>query len=508
MNITPSNSIKQISIRLVAVCVFIYVCISVFQTSSQIGRGETLDYTSFLKVLDEGRISSLQQRGDVVSGVLKPTVTAVPSQDSSFKIPSFQQTGANQLFSVVVPSGDRSFVKKVVDRQIPFTVLSTEDSLMSRLFWGFGPFILFVWLVIFLNKKQKTAANPFSFGRMKTKTFVSEQVQVGWDDVGGVDDAKADLKEVVEFLKNPEKFKSIGGRIPKGVLLVGEPGCGKTHLSRALACEAGAQFFSLSGSDFVEMFVGVGASRVRDLFEQARSSTPSIIFIDEIDAVGKRRGQSLTHSNDEREQTLNALLVEMDGFNQAEGVLVIAATNRPDVLDAALLRPGRFDRRIDIPLPDLKGRAEILGLCLKKVIVDPFLDVQVVARGTPGFSGADLANLVNEAALLSARLDKSFVGLAELEQAKDKILMGGGRTGLVISEDDKKDTAYHEVGHALVNHVLTGTDPIHKISIIPRGRSLGMTVMLPEKDRYGFKFQELKSKVAVLWVVGRLKKFF
>ena len=338
-----------------------------------------------------------------------------------------------------------------------------------------------------------------SFGKSKHRLSTKDTTKVRFTDVAGIDEAKEEVQEIVEFLKNPKKFQRLGGRIPRGVLLVGPPGCGKTLLAKAIAGEAEVPFFSISGSDFVEMFVGVGASRVRDMFEQAKKNAPCIVFIDEIDAVGRHRGAGLGGGNDEREQTLNQLLVEMDGFEANEGVILIAATNRPDVLDPALLRPGRFDRQVVVPNPDVKGREQIIKVHMRKVPTAPDVDAKVLARGTPGFSGADLANLVNEAALLAARNNKRVVTMAEFEAAKDKVLMGAERRSMVMSEEERERTAYHEAGHALVGLFSPKHDPLHKVTIIPRGRALGVTMSLPERDQLGFTRLQLESRIAMAY---------
>lgn len=409
-------------------------------------------------------------------------------------------------FKTLAPN-DPSLIGKLLSENVLVYVRPPNESGMgTAILFSFGPMILFLLVYIWLMKRMsggKGGANPFSFGKSRAKLIKPEENKVTWNDVKGVDEAKESLMEIVDFLKTPGKFRELGGKIPKGVLLTGSPGCGKTHLSRALANEAGARFFTLSGSDFVEMFVGVGASRVRDLFAEARKVAPSIIFIDEIDAVGRQRGAGVGGGNDEREQTLNALLVEMDGFDQSGGVIVIAATNRPDVLDAALLRPGRFDRQVVVPLPDIQGRTDILDVYLKQVPMAIDVSSSVIARSTPGFSGADLANLVNEAALFAARRDKKFVDMSDFESAKDKIVMGAERKSTGMSEEERKNTAYHESGHAIVSMALTKTDPVHKVTIVPRGRALGVTMMIPERDQYGYDREELKQKIAVL-LGGRL----
>jgi len=354
-----------------------------------------------------------------------------------------------------------------------------------------------------MRQMQSGGGKAMGFGKSKAKLLTEKQGRVTFDDVAGIDEAKQELEEIVEFLKDPQKFQRLGGRIPKGCLLVGPPGTGKTLTARAVAGEANVPFFTISGSDFVEMFVGVGASRVRDMFEQGKKNAPCIIFIDEIDAVGRHRGAGLGGGNDEREQTLNQLLVEMDGFEANEGVILIAATNRPDVLDPALLRPGRFDRQIVVPNPDILGREKILRVHMKKVPLAPDVEPRVIARGTPGFSGADLANLVNEAALLAARKSKRVVTMAEFEEAKDKVMMGAERRSMVMTEDEKKLTAYHEAGHALVSIYMPKTDPLHKVTIIPRGRALGVTMSLPERDQLSMSERQLLSRLALMYG-GRL----
>jgi cell division protease FtsH len=355
-----------------------------------------------------------------------------------------------------------------------------------------------VW-IFFMRQMQSGGGKAMGFGKSRARLLTERTGRVTFDDVAGIDEAKQELEEVVEFLRDPQKFQRLGGKIPKGVLLVGPPGTGKTLLARAIAGEANVPFFTISGSDFVEMFVGVGASRVRDMFDQGKKNAPCIIFIDEIDAVGRHRGAGLGGGNDEREQTLNQLLVEMDGFEANEGVILIAATNRPDVLDPALLRPGRFDRQVVVPNPDILGREKILKVHMRKLPLGPDVEPRVIARGTPGFSGADLANLVNEAALLAARKNKRLVTMTEFEEAKDKVLMGAERRSMVMTEEEKTLTAYHEAGHALVGLHLPKTDPLHKVTIIPRGRALGVTMSLPERDRYGFSRRELESRIAVLF---------
>ncbi|NJD56239.1 MAG: ATP-dependent metallopeptidase FtsH/Yme1/Tma family protein [Nitrospirae bacterium] len=363
--------------------------------------------------------------------------------------------------------------------------------------WGPIIFIAVIW-IFFMRQMQSGGNKALSFGKSKARLISEKSVKITYADVAGIDEAKIEVQEIIDFLKDPNKFTKLGGKIPKGVLLVGSPGTGKTLLARAIAGEAGVPFFSISGSDFVEMFVGVGASRVRDRFEQAKKSAPCIIFIDEIDAVGRHRGAGLGGGHDEREQTLNQLLVEMDGFEGNEGIIIIAATNRPDVLDPALLRPGRFDRQVVVPQPDVKGRLEILKVHTRKIPLSENVDLERIARGTPGFSGADLANLVNEAALLAARVSKTVVENNDFESAKDKVLMGVERKSMIISEEEKRNTAYHEAGHTLVAKLTPGTDPVHKVSIIPRGRALGVTQQLPIDDKYTYSKDYLMKRLYVL----------
>ncbi|MEE8585231.1 MAG: ATP-dependent zinc metalloprotease FtsH, partial [Acidobacteriota bacterium] len=366
------------------------------------------------------------------------------------------------------------------------------------------PIILFVGFWIFLMRQMQAGGNrALSFGRSRARLTTNQQKKVTFKDVAGVDEAKEDLQEIVEFLKEPQKYQKLGGRIPKGLLLLGPPGTGKTLLARAIAGEANVPFFSISGSDFVEMFVGVGASRVRDLFEQGKKHAPCIIFIDEIDAVGRHRGAGLGGGHDEREQTLNQLLVEMDGFESNEGVILIAATNRPDVLDPALLRPGRFDRQVVVNLPDIRGREGILMVHTRRIPLHDTVDLSVLARGTPGFSGAQLANMVNEAALIAASINRKSVAMVDFEEAKDKVLMGKERRSMIMSEKEKRNTAYHEAGHALVAHLLPEADPLHKVTIIPRGRALGVTMQLPEEDRYNYTREYMENRIAIL-LGGRL----
>jgi len=391
-------------------------------------------------------------------------------------------------------------VKELKSRGVEITAKPPDTTpWYVNFFFSWGPIIFLVFIWIFFMKQMQTGGNKaLSFGKAKARLISEKSVKTTFADVAGVDEAKAEVAEIIDFLKDPQKFLKLGGKIPKGVLLVGPPGTGKTLLAKAIAGEAGVPFFSISGSDFVEMFVGVGASRVRDLFEQARKNAPCIVFIDEIDAVGRHRGAGLGGGHDEREQTLNQLLVEMDGFEGKEGIIILAATNRPDVLDPALLRPGRFDRQVVVPTPDVKGRHEILKVHTKNIPLADDVNLEVIARGTPGFSGADLANLVNEAALFAARKSKLKVEMSDFEAAKDKVLMGVERKSMIISDEEKRNTAYHEAGHALVAKLTPGTDPIHKVSIIPRGRALGITQQLPIDDRYTYSKDYLLNTLSVL----------
>jgi cell division protease FtsH len=410
------------------------------------------------------------------------------------------ELGNGQQFVTTVPGNDPSLWPMLKDHNVNVTVTRADDGMptLMSVFINWFPMLLLiaVW-VFFLRQMQAGGGKAMGFGKSRAKLLTERQGRVTFEDVAGVDEAKDDLKEIVDFLRDPQKFQRLGGRIPKGVLLVGPPGTGKTLLARAIAGEANVPFFTISGSDFVEMFVGVGASRVRDMFEQAKKNAPCIVFVDEIDAVGRHRGAGLGGGNDEREQTLNQLLVEMDGFEANEGVILIAATNRPDVLDPALLRPGRFDRQIVVPNPDLSGREKILRVHMRKVPLAADVDARTIARGTPGFSGADLANLVNEAALLAARRGKRVVTMPELEDAKDKVMMGAERRSLAMSEEEKRITAWHEAGHAIVAISVLGSDPIHKATIIPRGRALGMVMRLPERDQVSVSRQKMMSDLCV-----------
>jgi cell division protease FtsH len=409
-------------------------------------------------------------------------------------------TVEGRQFETFVPD-NANLVSQLLDHGVTIEAKppGTGSPLLAVLASWF-PMLLLIAVWIFFMRRVRSGGNSIlGIGKSRARLLTEKLGRVTFDDVAGIDEAKLELEEIVEYLRDPQKFQRLGGKIPKGCLLVGPPGTGKTLLARAIAGEANVPFFTISGSDFVEMFVGVGASRVRDMFEQGKKNAPCIIFIDEIDAVGRHRGAGLGGGNDEREQTLNQLLVEMDGFEANEGVILIAATNRPDVLDPALLRPGRFDRQIVVPNPDILGREKILKVHMRKVPLAPDVDARVIARGTPGFSGADLANLVNEAALLAARSGKRMVTMFDFESAKDKVLMGAERRSMVMTEDEKKLTAYHEAGHALVGLLVPGNDPLHKVTIIPRGRALGVTINLPERDRYGYKFKELTARLAMIY---------
>ena len=449
-----------------------------FQESPTSTDAREINFSQFVAEVESGNVEEVVISGDSITGRLAD----------------------GRRFSSYAPPNDPTLVNRLTERGVSIT--AKPDTSNSPTIWGillsWFPMLLLigVW-VFFMRQMQSGGGKAMGFGKSKAKLLNETHGRVTFEDVAGIDEAKDDLQEIVEFLKDPGKFQKLGGRIPKGALLVGPPGTGKTLLARAIAGEASVPFFSISGSDFVEMFVGVGASRVRDMFEQAKSNAPCIIFIDEIDAVGRHRGAGLGGGNDEREQTLNQLLVEMDGFEANEGIILIAATNRPDVLDPALLRPGRFDRQVVVPNPDIIGRERILQVHMKKVPLAADVDARTIARGTPGFSGADLANLVNEAALLAARRNKRTVSMAEFEDAKDKVMMGAERRSMVMSDEERKLTAYHEGGHALVALNLEASDPIHKATIIPRGRALGMVMRLPERDQLSVTRAKLKADLAV-----------
>ena len=406
---------------------------------------------------------------------------------------------SNRKFTAVTPNNQDDLVQRLEKQGADIKVKAAGGFTLMGALFQFLPILLLigVW-IFFMRQMQGGARGAMGFGKSKAKLLTENKNRVTFEDVAGVEEAKEEVVEIVDFLKDPQKFQRLGGKIPKGALLIGPPGTGKTLLARAIAGEAGVPFFTISGSDFVEMFVGVGASRVRDMFEQGKKNAPCIIFIDEIDAVGRHRGAGLGGGNDEREQTLNQLLVEMDGFESSEGIILIAATNRPDVLDPALLRPGRFDRQVVVPNPDVNGRERILRVHMKNVPLAADVDVKVIARGTPGFSGADLANLVNEGALMGARKNRRMVTMRDFEDAKDKVMMGAERRSMVMSEDEKRCTAYHEGGHALVALSVPAADPVHKATIIPRGRALGMVMQLPEGDRYSMNFEQMTSRLAIM----------
>lgn len=469
--------------RNVAIWVVIgLVLMTVFnQFNNKQAAQNSIEYSQFIEEVKDGKISKVTMEGRT----LKATTT------DGKKITSYAPPDL-WLVSDLLKSGVKIEAKP-----------EEEPSMLMNVFVSWFPMLLLIGVWIFFMRQMQgggaKGGGPFSFGKSKARMTDQAQNTVTFADVAGCDEAKEEVQELVDFLKDPTKFQKLGGRIPRGVLMVGSPGTGKTLLAKAIAGEAKVPFFSISGSDFVEMFVGVGAARVRDMFEQAKKQSPCIIFIDEIDAVGRHRGAGLGGGNDEREQTLNQMLVEMDGFEGSQGVIVIAATNRPDILDPALLRPGRFDRQVVVPLPDIRGREEIIKVHMRKVPVAPDIKADILARGTPGFSGADLANLVNEAALFAARQNKRLVDMEDFEKAKDKIMMGAERRSMVMSEDEKRNTAYHESGHAVVAKLLPKSDPVHKVTIIPRGRALGVTMQLPEQDRYAYDRQYLMDRIAVLF---------
>ena len=460
----------------VVVGLFMILLFNLFTFQGQ-SPDEEVKFSEFVSRVEQGDVREVTIRGNYINGLFK--------DGRPFK-----------TYMVEYPD----LVKVLREHHVTINAKPPEDNpWYVTLLVTWGPFILFLALWFFLMRQMQIGGNKaLSFGRSRARLLTEDRKKVTFSDVAGIDEAKEEVVEIIVFLNDPHKFQKLGGRIPKGVLIVGPPGTGKTLLAKAIAGEAGVPFFSISGSDFVEMFVGVGASRVRDLFEQGKKHAPCIIFIDEIDAVGRLRGAGLGGGHDEREQTLNQLLVEMDGFDTTEGVILIAATNRPDVLDPALLRPGRFDRQITVNRPDVRGRSEILKVHTKKVPLAKDVDLEVISRGTPGFSGADLENLVNEAALLAARLNKTAVELKDFEFAKDKVLMGVERKSMVLTEQEKRTTAYHEAGHALMAKLLPGTDPVHKVTIIPRGRALGVTMQLPVDDRHSYSKEFLYNNLAIL----------
>ncbi|MDI3336521.1 ATP-dependent zinc metalloprotease FtsH [Defluviimonas aestuarii] len=459
----------------VVLFLLILALFNLFGNGQSTMNSRTLSYSDFLAKVDANEVSAVVIDGEQVQVQTKDGTTWV----------------------TIKPEGEE-LVERLIEKDISVKAERQEQSGFFSVLSLWLPFLVLIGIwIFFMNRMQGGGrGGAMGFGKSRAKLLTEKHGRVTFDDVAGIDEAKEELEEIVEFLRNPQKFSRLGGKIPKGALLVGPPGTGKTLLARAIAGEAGVPFFTISGSDFVEMFVGVGASRVRDMFEQAKKNAPCIVFIDEIDAVGRSRGVGYGGGNDEREQTLNQLLVEMDGFEANEGIIIVAATNRPDVLDPALLRPGRFDRQVQVPNPDIKGREKILGVHARKVPLGPDVDLRIIARGTPGFSGADLANLVNEAALLAARVGKRFVTLDDFEKAKDKVMMGPERRSMVMTEDEKKLTAYHEAGHAIVGIHVPQHDPVHKVTIIPRGRALGVTFYLPERDKLSLTREAALSKLA------------
>ena len=462
----------------VIIVLLVLALFTLFQSPSQRQASQDISFSQLLTEVDAGRVRDVVIQGQEIHGTftdLKPFSTYAPN--------------------------DPTLVQRLYGKGVTITARSPQEQVpwFVQLLVSWLPFIALFGVWIFLSRQmQGGAGKAMGFGKSRAKLLTEAHGRVTFEDVAGVDEAKQDLQEIVEFLRDPSKFQRLGGRIPRGVLLVGPPGTGKTLIARAVAGEANVPFFTISGSDFVEMFVGVGASRVRDMFEQAKKNAPCIIFIDEIDAVGRHRGAGLGGGNDEREQTLNQLLVEMDGFEANEGIILIAATNRPDVLDPALLRPGRFDRQVIVPNPDVVGREQILKVHVRKVPLAPDVNLKTIARGTPGFSGADLMNLVNEAALMAARRNKRMVTQHEFEDAKDKVMMGAERKSLVMTEEEKMLTAYHEGGHAIVALNVKATDPVHKATIIPRGRALGMVMQLPERDKLSMSFEQMTSRLAIM----------
>lgn len=461
----------------VIIAMLLFALFNLFQQPGSSTRADSLTYSEFIAKVEAGTVRDVTIAGDQITGKLND----------------------GKAFETFAPN-DPNLVTTLSEKGVNISAqAANSDGAFPGMLLSWFPILLMigVW-IFFMRQMQAGSGKAMGFGKSKAKLLTERHGRVMFEDVAGVDEAKEDLEEVVEFLRDPHKFQRLGGKIPKGALLVGPPGTGKTLLARAVAGEANVPFFTISGSDFVEMFVGVGASRVRDMFEQAKKNAPCIIFIDEIDAVGRHRGAGLGGGNDEREQTLNQLLVEMDGFEANEGVILVAATNRPDVLDPALLRPGRFDRQIVVPNPDVKGREKILKVHMRNVPLAPDVNAKTIARGTPGFSGADLANLVNEAALLAARRSRRLVTQSDFEDAKDKVMMGAERRSMAMNEEEKRLTAYHEGGHAIVAMNVPAADPVHKATIIPRGRALGMVMQLPEGDRYSMKFKQMTSRLAIM----------
>jgi cell division protease FtsH len=478
----PGNPWTKSLLIWIGVLFALVLLVQMIDGGSRTATGQAIPYSEFVHQVDQGNVRS---------------VTMATGGTGNSAISGKLDTG--EVFNTIAP-GDANVSDKLIQKGVAVQVKAEEQSsIWLYMLYNSLPFLLILGISFFVMRQmQKNAGSgAMGFGKSRARMLTEKQGRVTFADVAGIDEAREELQEIVEYLKDPGKFARLGGKIPKGALLVGPPGTGKTLLARAIAGEAGVPFFTISGSDFVEMFVGVGASRVRDMFDQAKKSAPCIVFIDEIDAVGRHRGAGLGNGNDEREQTLNQLLVEMDGFEANEGIIIIAATNRPDVLDPALLRPGRFDRQVVVPRPDIDGREQILAVHMKKVPLAPDVDARVIARGTPGFSGADLANLVNEAALLAARRGKRLVAMHEFEEAKDKVMMGTERKSMVMTEDEKRMTAYHEAGHAIVALHEPASDPIHKATIIPRGRALGMVMRLPERDSYSYHRDKMYANLAV-----------
>jgi cell division protease FtsH len=476
--LTVNNFGKNLALWIV-IGLLLVALFNLFQTSSSRGPQSSLAFSDFLNDVNRGQVSDVTIQGNNISGHFTDS----------------------RAFTTYAPN-DPNLVNRLTEKNVRITAAPVDEnvpSLFGVLISWFPMLLLIGVWIFFMRQMQGGGGRAMGFGKSRARLLTEKVGRITFEDVAGIDEAKQELEEIVEYLKDPQKFQRLGGKIPKGVLLVGPPGTGKTLLARAIAGEANVPFFTISGSDFVEMFVGVGASRVRDMFEQGKKNAPCIIFIDEIDAVGRHRGAGLGGGNDEREQTLNQLLVEMDGFEANEGVILIAATNRPDVLDPALLRPGRFDRQVVVPNPDVVGREKILKVHMRKVPLASDVDARIIARGTPGFSGADLANLVNEAALMAARKGKRSVAMSEFEQAKDKVMMGAERRSMVMTEDEKKLTAYHEAGHALCMLYAEGHEPLHKVTIIPRGRALGITMFLPERDKYSQSKLEIKAMLASLF---------
>jgi len=475
------NSTVKTALLWVVIIVLVFLLWSLFNTAK--GASEQIPFSAFLDRVNLGNVEKVTIRGDEIRGETKATAPG----------------GKHEFHAVGPATLPDDLFKRLEDKGVIVEFEPQRDAPFITALITWAPFLFLIGLWIFFMRQMQAGGNKaLSFGKSKAKLLSGSAKKVTFKDVAGVDEAKVELHEIIEFLKEPQKFTKLGGKIPKGVLLMGPPGTGKTLLARAIAGEANVPFFSISGSDFVEMFVGVGASRVRDLFEQGKKNAPCIIFIDEIDAVGRHRGAGLGGGHDEREQTLNQLLVEMDGFESNEGVILIAGTNRPDVLDPALLRPGRFDRRVVVDLPDLKGREGILRVHTRNIPLSEDVDLSVVARGTPGFSGADIANLVNEAALNAARYDKKKVQMVDFEYAKDKVIMGVERKSMMMSDREKRNTAYHESGHTVVAAMLPAADPLHKVTIIPRGRALGLTQQLPTEDKYSYSKRYLEALLAVM----------